>query len=106
MARQHAGFALIEIAVVIVITGLLMGWVMKGQELVTSARVRNLIAHHEAFKTPYRGFYDRYRALPGDYKDGAASIAGVTGCGGSGDGDGRIQGAPGCENMLDVEHLY
>jgi prepilin-type N-terminal cleavage/methylation domain-containing protein len=105
MARQHAGFALIEVAVVIVITGLLMGWVMKGQELINSARVRNLIVQQDGFKTAYLGFYDRYRALPGDYKDGLTSIPGVTGCGGSGNGDGRIEGAPSTEYMLAWEHL-
>ena len=109
MARKQAGFALIEVAVVIVILGLLMGWVMKGQELITSARVRNLAAQQEGIRTAYIGFYDRYRALPGDYKDGATSIAGVTGCGGNGNGDGRIEDAGAApsstEYILAWEHL-
>ena len=109
MARKEAGFALIEVAVVIVIAGLLMGWVMKGMELITSARVRNLITQQDGFRTAYMGFYDRFRALPGDYNQAATSIAGITGCGGNGNGDGRIEDAasapPSTEYILVWEHL-
>lgn len=109
MARKQDGFALIEVAVVIVITGLLMGWVMKGQELITSARIRNLIAQQDGIRTAYIGFYDRYRFLPGDYNQATTSIAGVTGCGGNGDGNGRIEdpaaAPPSTEYILAWEHL-
>ena len=43
--RKDQGFTLIEIAIVLVIIGLLLGGVLKGQELIQSARVRNLISH-------------------------------------------------------------
>ena len=109
MARKQSGYALIEVAVVIVITGLLMGWVMKGQELITSARVRNLITQQDGVRAAYMGFYDRYRALPGDYNQASSNIAGVTGCGANGDGDGRIEDAtavpPRVEHILAWEHL-
>ncbi|NDG42745.1 MAG: prepilin-type N-terminal cleavage/methylation domain-containing protein, partial [Betaproteobacteria bacterium] len=41
-AKRQRGFTLVEIAIVLVIVGLLLGGVLKGQELITSARVRNL----------------------------------------------------------------
>ncbi|MEN3354377.1 MAG: hypothetical protein V7640_2535, partial [Betaproteobacteria bacterium] len=41
MGKRASGFTLIEIAIVLVIIGLLLGGVLKGQELITSARVRN-----------------------------------------------------------------
>ena len=44
--RKQTGFTLIEIAIVLVIVGLLLGGVLKGQELIQSARVRNLISVH------------------------------------------------------------
>jgi len=109
MARKHAGFTLIEVAVVIVIVGLLMGWVMKGQELITSARVRHLVTQQDGIRAAYLGFLDRYRALPGDYSQAATNIAGITGCGGNGDGNGRIEDAaaipPRTEYILAWEHL-
>lgn len=110
--RGQSGFTLVEVAIVIVISGLLMGWVLKGQELITSARVRNLISQQDNIKAAYFGFYDRYRALPGDYREASGNIAGIgTACGnnGNGDGDGRIEGAsaspPGDEYILAWEHL-
>ena len=64
---KSRGFTLIEIAIVLVIIGLLLGGVLKGQELITSARVRNLISQQDGVKAAYFGFLDRFRALPGDY---------------------------------------
>jgi prepilin-type N-terminal cleavage/methylation domain-containing protein len=88
--RKQSGFTLIEIAIVLVIIGLLLGGVLKGQELITSARVRNLITTQDGVKAAYFGFQDRYRALPGDYP-GAQALANIpnipdTTFGGNGDG--------------------
>jgi len=65
--RVQRGFTLIEIVIVLVILGLLMGGVMKGQELITSARVRSINALMEGVKAAYYGYQDRFRALPGDH---------------------------------------
>jgi prepilin-type N-terminal cleavage/methylation domain-containing protein len=62
----EGGFTLVEIAIVLVIIGLLLGGILKGQELITSARVRNLAAQASAVQAAYYGFVDRYRAIPGD----------------------------------------
>jgi prepilin-type N-terminal cleavage/methylation domain-containing protein len=60
------GFSLVEIAIVLVIIGLLIGGILRGQELITSARVRNVIDQVRAIQVAYHGFQDRYHALPGD----------------------------------------
>jgi len=72
--RKHRGFTLIEIAIVLVIIGLLLGGVLKGQELITSARVRNLISQQDGIKAAFFGFQDRYRALPGDYATASQNL--------------------------------
>ena len=77
MRTKQQGFTLIEIAIVLVIIGLLLGGVLKGQELITSARVRNLISQQEGVKAAYFGFLDRYRALPGDYSAASTNINGA-----------------------------
>lgn len=77
--QRQQGFTLIEIAIVLVIIGLLLGGVLKGQELIASARVRNLITTQDGYKAAYFGFLDRYRALPGDYAAAAANIPGCNG---------------------------
>jgi prepilin-type N-terminal cleavage/methylation domain-containing protein len=110
MHGRQNGFTLIEIAIVLVIIGLLLGGVLKGQELITGARVRNLVSQQDGVKAAYFGFLDRYRALPGDYTQATANIANVTGgalaaCNnGNGDGDGQIETA-GNEFLLVWEHL-
>src|SRR5687768_7516647 len=109
MRKPQAGFTLIEIAIVLVIIGLLLGGVLKGQELITAARVRNLISNQDGIKAAYFGFLDRFRALPGDYTAATNNIANVVNnvaaCGnGNGDGDGRIENANN-EFVLAWEHL-
>lgn len=101
--RRQGGFTLIEIAIVLVIIGLLLGGVLKGQELIQSARVRNLISHQDGVKAAYFGFLDRYRALPGDYT-GANAVANIPGCSGcfGGDANGQITGS---EAIHAWEHL-
>jgi len=91
MMYKSRGFTLIEIAIVLVIIGLLLGGVLKGQELITGARVRNLISQQDGIKAAFFGFQDRYRALPGDYAAAGPNInCGSTPCVG-GDGNGRIE---------------
>lgn len=90
MKNQQQGFTLIEIAIVLVIIGLLLGGVLKGQELITSARVRNMISQQDGIKAAYFGFLDRYRALPGDYAAAVANIKDV-GTTAFGNGNGQIE---------------
>ena len=108
MNRLSKGFTLIEIAIVLVIIGLLLGGVLKGQELITGARVRNLINQQEGIKAAFFGFQDRYRSLPGDYASASTDInCGPVPCA-SGDGNGRID-APNAagthEELLAWNHL-
>ena len=78
MKRQQAGFTLVEIAIVLVIIGLLLGGILKGQELVQNARVRNLADQQNSVQAAYFAFQDRYRALPGDYAAATTNIPNVT----------------------------
>src|SRR5687768_4146083 len=112
MRHRDSGFTLIEIAIVLVIIGLLLGGVLKGQELITGARVRNLIQQQDGVKAAYFGFLDRFRALPGDYSQATINITNIANgpCGaptpnGNGNGDGQISATVGSENTLVWEHL-
>ncbi len=89
MKKEH-GFTLIEIAIVLVIIGLLLGGVLKGQELITSARVRNMISQQDGVKAAFFGFLDRYRAFPGDYSQAQANIPGCAACA-QGNNNGQIR---------------
>lgn len=63
---RQAGFTLVEIAIVLVIIGLLLGGVLKGQELITQAKIRNVAGDFSGLSTAILGYQDRYRRLPGD----------------------------------------
>ena len=57
---QARGFTLVEIAIVLMIIGLLIGGILRGQELITSARVRNIIDQKAAIQTAQIGFMDQF----------------------------------------------
>jgi len=99
------GFTLVEMAIVLVIIGLLLGGILKGQELITSARVRNIADQNSGVQAAYYGFIDRYRQVPGDWSQANAvqSIPGVTT---GGNANGRLDGSPAWGEALALwEHL-
>src|SRR3954463_3655671 len=64
--KRASGFTLVEIAIVLVIIGLLLGGILKGQEMITQAKIKNSIADFSGISAAYHGYQDRYRAIPGD----------------------------------------
>jgi prepilin-type N-terminal cleavage/methylation domain-containing protein len=72
MRHLGKGFTLVEIAIVLVIIGLLLGGILKGQEMITQAKIKNLIADFSGISAAYHGYQDRYRKLPGDDGDANA----------------------------------
>ncbi len=72
-----AGFTLIEIAIVVVIIGLLLGGILKGQEMIRNARSHNVADQGNAVKAALLGYQDRFRALPGDDADAADNLIGL-----------------------------
>jgi len=86
----EAGFTLVEIAIVLVIIGLLLGGILKGQEMITQAKIKNVINDFNGITVAITSYQDRYRALPGDDKNAGArwTIQNPA----NGDGDGVIAG--------------
>jgi len=106
MSHRQKGFTLIEIAIVLVIVGLLLGGVLKGQELITQARIKNVANDFNNIATAIYGYQDRYRRLPGDDEtaSGRWSSAAV------GDHSGAIKGyfnstSNGDESRIVWQHL-
>jgi prepilin-type N-terminal cleavage/methylation domain-containing protein len=87
MKTNQKGFTLVEIAIVLVIIGLLLGGILKGQEMITQAKIKNIISDFSGISAAFHGYQDRYRAIPGD--DAGADARWATApaaTGGSGNG--------------------
>ncbi|HEX7465879.1 MAG TPA: prepilin-type N-terminal cleavage/methylation domain-containing protein, partial [Usitatibacter sp.] len=90
MKRQQSGFTLVEIAIVLVIIGLLLGGILKGQELINSAKVKNLANDFRVIPTYIYAYQDKFRALPGDDKGVVAHLGTTVPPVVPGDGNGVI----------------
>jgi prepilin-type N-terminal cleavage/methylation domain-containing protein len=94
---QEKGFTLVELAIVMIIIGLLIAGLLKGQELVSNSRVNATIAQINGMSTAIHTFRDKYNALPGDILNpelrlpGCANFPGPIGCVGNSNGDGLIE---------------
>jgi prepilin-type N-terminal cleavage/methylation domain-containing protein len=91
MRSRENGFTLVEIAIVLVIIGLLLGGILKGQEMITQAKIKNVIADMSGVSAAMYGYQDRYKALPGDDKN-AGGANGRWTASTSGTGDGVVNG--------------
>jgi len=80
ISRQSA-FSLIELSIVLVILGLLVGGVLSGQSLIHASQLRKVSADINTYKAAIYSFRDKYFALPGDMTNATAfwGLAGGTG---------------------------
>ncbi|MFN2644154.1 MAG: prepilin-type N-terminal cleavage/methylation domain-containing protein [Burkholderiales bacterium] len=93
MKQKAHGFTLVEIAIVLVIIGLLLGGILKGQEMITQAKIKNSIADFSGISAAYHGYQDRYRAIPGDDPSATGRWSGATiSTTASEAGNGKVQG--------------
>ncbi len=91
MRATQRGFTLVEIAIVLVIIGLLLGGILKGQEMIVQAKIKNAISELSGASAAYYGYRDRYRAIPGDDPNAATRWA-TPSAADSGNGNGVVEG--------------
>ncbi len=102
MKRAQTGFTLVEIAIVLVIIGLLLGGILKGQEMITQAKIKNVVSDFSGISAAYYGYQDRYRAIPGDDLNAGTRWTGAT----SGNGNGQVAGTYNSQTATDESRLW
>src|ERR1019366_6843373 len=70
-----AGFTLIEMSIVLVIIGLIVGSVLVGRDLIRAAELRSVISEVEKYKTAVMTFKGKYDCLPGDCANATTFLA-------------------------------
>lgn len=70
--RKQSGFSLVELSIVLVILGLLVGGVLAGQSLIRAAELRSVSTEHSRYITAVQSFRDKYFAIPGDMTNATA----------------------------------
>jgi prepilin-type N-terminal cleavage/methylation domain-containing protein len=86
------GFTLVELSIVLVIIGLIVGGILVGQDMINAARARSVVSQIEKYNSAVNVFQEKFNAIPGDYKDAVANISGALL---DGDGNGAIASATG-----------
>ena len=85
MKPRQTGFTLVELAIVLVVIGLILGMAFKGKDLIDSAKVKNLAAQYNKIVAASNTFYEKYGSYPGDGCPGA-NPANVAACNGARNG--------------------
>ncbi len=104
--KKRQGFTLVEMSIVIVIVGLLLGMVLKGKEMITNAKIQNIENSFNSLAQAVSIYQERYHALPGDdqwadLKFGDNEDISIT----NGNGDGVIEGHFDSESKNDEARL-
>ncbi len=113
--NNHSGFSLVELSIVLVILGLLVGGILAGQSLIRAAELRTTTSEFQRHATAFGAFRDKYFAIPGDMANATAfwgvnvdatackTTASTTTATCNGNGDGGIDFASG---PLDTTQVY
>ncbi|MCW9012521.1 MAG: prepilin-type N-terminal cleavage/methylation domain-containing protein [Gammaproteobacteria bacterium] len=103
MKKQQAGFTLIEIAIVLVIIGLLLGGVLKGQEMINNSKIKRAVNDFNGVSAAVYSYLDRYGALPGDEPTASTNPRWTVP---GGNGNGVITGTCGATNGVETARLW
>jgi prepilin-type N-terminal cleavage/methylation domain-containing protein len=88
--KRNSGFSLVELAIVLMVVGMMSAAVVKGTDMVQTTRKQAVQTEVKNIKTAYESFKKKYKALPGDLIDAQTRLATCSGNCGNGDGNSFI----------------
>jgi prepilin-type N-terminal cleavage/methylation domain-containing protein len=93
MKNARKGFTLVELAIVLVIIGLILGAIIKGQELINNAKIKRLYNMKQEILASMYTYYDKFNAYPGDDPKAQKHLNSTTTKNGNGNGiiDGSLK---------------
>lgn len=120
-ARTQSAFSLVELSIVLVILGLLIGGVLSGRSLIRAAELRSVSSEYSKYMASIQAFRDKYFAYPGDMNsatrfwgrlnsnadcvtNSSASVASPGAC--DGDGDGIMDSAGAASQAGETEQFW
>jgi prepilin-type N-terminal cleavage/methylation domain-containing protein len=95
-SKNTYGFTLVELSIVLVIIGLIVGGVVGGQSLIQAAKINAVVSDFQKYKTAVNAFDLQYDALPGDFTEASdywtecVDVAGTPPAPCNGNGDRKI----------------
>ncbi len=100
VVKGEKGFTLVEMAIVLVIIGIILGAVLKGQELINNSKMKRAYNQYREILAAVYTYYDRYGKYPGDDNTANSRWSAAT----NGDNDGLIDGfILGCGSGITTE---
>ena len=104
---NQSGFTLLELSMVLIIVGLLFSGILKGQELIDLAKIKNFETDFKNFQLFIYAYQDKYRAIPGDDLNVVAHVDGILATSPTGlQGNGVIDGNWNSTTATDESFLF
>jgi prepilin-type N-terminal cleavage/methylation domain-containing protein len=88
--KDEKGFTLVELAIVLVIIGLILAGIIKGQELITNAKIKRTYNVQKEIAAAIYTYFDRYQFYPGDDPQALTRFPGQVPVPANGNGNGLI----------------